>query len=93
MAYIDFENGRCEGWSVPMYQCSAEQFVEEIKKNCEWYGEGITIPSKSKVYEYKYKDGTIFKVIIDSIDDDDTIMEILGKSSYDKEFDSIYSWH
>ena len=93
MAYIDFENGICEGWSVPMYQCSAEQFVEEIKKHCTLYDERITRPSKSKVYEYRYIDGTIFKVIIDTIDDEDTILEILGMSVYDKEFDSIYSWH
>ena len=90
MNYIYLKNNRCEGWDIPMYHHNALEFFEEIKKTCKLIGEGLTVPSKYSVYEYKYKDGTLFKVIIDETDN--TIFKIYGKYFDENEMISIYSW-
>ncbi len=98
--YIDIENNKCEGWTIPLYPCSAEQFEQEIIKYCKLVEEtevaadlideelckGAIMHSRV----YKYLDGTLFGVVKFTRDGESFIQLIKGKDTYSDDFDTIY---
>jgi hypothetical protein len=93
MNYLDIENGKVQGWTIPMYPTSAEKFAEEVKKVCVAgsSGTGIadTSDGKIKLYHtnYMFKDGTRF---ILTYDEDDDLVEIEAKDTYVDDFETVY---
>lgn len=93
MTYLEIENGRCEGWTIPMYYDSAVQFANEVKQVCiaGSTGTGIIDTPDGKVKThftyYKYKDGTRF---ILTYDKNGELIEIEAKDIYDDDFYVIY---
>ena len=93
MIYLDIENGKCEGWTIPMYYGSAVKFANEVKQVCTAGSTGtgiIDTPNgkiKTHFTNYKYKDGTRF---ILTYDEDGDLVEIEAKGIYDDDFDTLY---
>lgn len=90
MAYLELENGKCEGWTIPMYYDSALKFAEEVKEHCK---EDKTIESAGKTKtSYRYQDGTRFILTFGRDEDGESeLVTIEAKDIYDNDFQVIYS--
>jgi hypothetical protein len=98
--YIYLYENECEGWTVPIYPSSAEQFEKEVITYCKLVKEEITVADfiEDEFYKgaaryeriYKYLDGTLFGVIKYIKDDETFIEEIKGQCTNDDSFETIY---
>ncbi len=93
MKYLEIENGKITGYSLPQFYGEAVEFVEEVKKVCKAtsVGEGIIDTGKKKkkvsLTNYKYQDGTRFVVTYDK---DEKIVEIEVQDLYMADFGTAY---
>ena len=93
MTYLEIENGKCEGWTIPMYYYSAVEFAKEVKQVCSEGASGtgiIDTPDgkiKIRLTNYRYQDGTRF---ILTYTEEGELVEIEAKDIYSNDFDTIY---
>jgi hypothetical protein len=93
MKYLDIENGKCAGWVIPMYHCTAIEFAKEVTDVCKVAHAGKNvmttrngkIPTEYTVYEYQ--DGTEFVI---TYAENGELALIEARDTCSNGFDTVY---